>query len=212
MSGRFDPALYLITDRRLSGARGVAATVAAAIAGGASMVQLRDPAAGTRELVAEARALKALLAPHRIPLIVNDRVDVALAAGADGVHVGQADMAVADARRLIGEGGILGLSITALADLAGADLTGVDYLGVGPVFATATKPDAAPPMGLAGLGAVALRTRLPILAIGGIGAGNAADCIRAGAAGVAVVSAIASAADPRQAAADIRRAVSAARA
>ncbi|MFO1184372.1 MAG: thiamine phosphate synthase [Bauldia sp.] len=211
MKPRFDLSLYLLTDRRLSGPRGIAATVAAAVAGGATLVQLRDREATTRDLVAAARELKALLAPLGIPLIVNDRVDVALAADADGVHVGQSDMAVADARRLIGEGRILGLSITAPADLDGADLSGVDYLGVGPIYATATKGDAALPMGLAGLRAVAARTRLPIVAIGGLDAGNAADVVRAGAAGVAVVSAIAAAPDPRAAAAAIRAAVEAAR-
>ena len=209
MKPPFDLSLYFVTDRRLCGKRGVSATVEAAVAGGATLVQLRDPEAGTRELVATARTLKALLAPLGVPLIVNDRVDVALAAGADGVHVGQSDMAPADARRLIGPDLILGLSITALSDLAGADLGAVDYLGVGPVFATATKTDAAPPLGLVGLAAIATRTGLSIVAIGGIDASNAAAAIAAGADGVAVVSAIATAPDPRLAAAAILAAVKA---
>jgi thiamine-phosphate pyrophosphorylase len=191
----FDLSVYLITDRALSGARGVLETVEAAIAGGATMVQLRDPEAKTRALVEEARAIHALTRPAGIPFIVNDRVDIALAAGADGVHVGQADMTVADVRALIGPDPILGLSITSEADLDVSDLRGVDYLGVGPVFQTSTKPDAAPPINVGGLEAIARRTKVPIVAIGGIHAGNAVDAIAAGARGVAVVSAICAAPD-----------------
>ena len=154
----------------------------------------------------------ALLRPANIPFIVNDRVDVALAADADGVHVGQKDMTAADARRLIGRSRILGLSITSEADLDGADLAGVDYLGVGPVYATATKPDAAPPIAIGGLRAVAERTRLPIVAIGGLHAGNAEEAIDAGARGVAVVSAICAAPDARVATAELAKVVAAARA
>ena len=155
----FDLSVYLVTDRTLCGTRGVIETVRQAIAAGATIVQLRDPDAKTRALVEEARALVALLRPAGIPFVVNDRVDVAMAAGADGVHLGQSDMSVADARALMGPQPLLGLSITAMADLAASDLTGVDYLGVGPVFQTATKSDAAPAMGLDGLAAV--RAALP---------------------------------------------------
>ncbi len=191
----FDLSVYLVTDQALSGARGVVETVRQAIAAGATMVQLRDPAAKTRALVEEARALGRLLRPAGIPFIVNDRVDVALAAGADGAHLGQSDMSVSDARALIGPGPLLGLSITSIADLGASDLTQVDYLGVGPVFATATKADAAPAMGLAGLAAVRAACDLPIVAIGGISADNATAVIAAGADGVAVVSAICAAPD-----------------
>jgi len=191
----FDISVYLITDRALSGARGVLDTVEAAIAGGATMVQLRDPEAKTRALVEEARAIHALTRAAGVPFIVNDRVDVALAAGADGVHVGQADMTVADVRALIGPEPILGLSITSEADLDVSDLRGVDYLGVGPVFQTSTKPDAAAPINVGGLEAIVARTKVPIVAIGGLHAGNAADAIAAGAHGIAVVSAICAAPD-----------------
>lgn len=192
---RLDLSIYLVTDRALCGSRGVFETVRQAIAAGATMVQLRDPVAKTRALVEEARALAALLRPAGIPFVVNDRVDVAMAAGADGVHLGQADMAVADARALMGPQPILGLSITAMADLTASDLAGVDYLGVGPVFATATKADAAPAMGLGGLSAIRSACDLPIVAIGGIDANNLAGVIAAGADGVAVVSAICAAPD-----------------
>ncbi|MBN8996790.1 MAG: thiamine phosphate synthase [Rhizobiales bacterium] len=207
-----DLSVYLVTDRGLSGVRGVRDVVLAAARGGATMVQLRDPEAKTRTLVVEARALAGLLRPHRIPLIVNDRVDVALAADADGVHVGQSDMDVRDARALIGPDRILGLSITEETDLDRSDLTLVDYLGVGPVFATPTKVDAAPPMGMAGLKRIAARTGLPIVAIGGLHAGNAADAIAAGAAGVSVVSAICAAPDPELATRELAEIVRAARA
>src|SRR5579872_7114330 len=196
----------MITDRTLCGARGVIDTVGEAIAGGVTVVQLRDPDAKTRALVEEARALLALLRPAKIPFIVNDRVDVALAVDADGVHVGQSDMAVADARRLIGPSRILGLSITSEADLDRADVAAVDYLGVGPIYASPTKPDAAPPMAIGGLRAIARRTRLPIVAIGGLHAGNAEEAIAAGADGVAVVSAICAAPAPGEAAREIGRA------
>ena len=200
---RLDLSVYLITDRDLCGRRGVAETVRQAIAGGATMVQLRDPLAKAGVLVEEARALATILRSSGIPFIVNDRVDIALAAGADGVHLGQSDMAVADARRLLGPEPILGLSITSAADLAASDLNGVDYLGVGPVYPTATKADAAPAMGLEGLRAIRAQTTLPIVAIGGLNAGNAGDVTAAGADGVAVVSAICAAPDPEAAARDL---------
>lgn len=207
-----DLTLYLVTDRGLSGIRGVRETVLAAVKGGATMVQLRDPQATTRPLVVEAKALAGLLRPHRVPLIVNDRVDVALAADAEGVHVGQSDMDVRDARALLGPDRILGLSITEEADLDRSDLSVVDYLGVGPVFATQTKADAAPAMGMAGLARIASRTGLPIVAIGGLHAGNAADAIAAGAQGVSVVSAICAAPDPQAAARELVEIVRGARA
>jgi thiamine-phosphate pyrophosphorylase len=198
----FDLSLYLVTDNALSGMRGVFETVRLAIAGGVTMVQLRDPDAKGRALTEEARRLAGLLRPQGIPFIVNDRVDVAVAAGADGVHVGQSDMRPTDARTLIGPDRILGLSITDAGQLDPADLGVVDYLGVGPIFSTLTKPDAAPPLGLAGLSRIRSMTRLPIVAIGGISADNATSVIEAGADGVSVVSAIVAAADP---AAEARR-------
>jgi thiamine-phosphate pyrophosphorylase len=204
---RLDLSVYLVTDRSLCGPRGVVETVRQAVAGGATIVQLRDPVSKTRSLVEEARAILAVTRAAGIPFVVNDRVDVALAAGADGVHLGQSDMMVADARRLLGPGPIVGLSITSEADLAASDLAGVDYLGVGPIFPQATKPDAAPPMGFAGLAAIRARTALPIVAIGGISAANTASGIAAGADGVAVVSAICASPDAREAARVIATAV-----
>lgn len=211
MAKPFDLALYLVTDPRLVAARGLLATVDAAVKGGATIVQLRDPQAHGRVLVEQARALKALLAPLGIPLIINDRVDVAVAAEADGVHLGQDDMAPGDARALLGPGRILGLSVGNPAEHASSDLSVVDYLGVGPVKATGTKADAGAAIGTAGVTAIRALTRLPIVGIGGIDAGLASDVIRAGADGVAVVSAICAAPDPETAARALKAAIAAAR-
>ncbi|MFG1319592.1 thiamine phosphate synthase [Xanthobacter autotrophicus] len=207
----FDLTLYLVTDPRLVAARGLLATVDAAVKGGATIVQLRDPDAHGRALVEQARALKALLAPLRIPLIINDRVDVAVAADADGVHLGQDDMTPADARAVLGPERILGLSVGNPAEYAASDLGGVDYLGVGPVKATGTKADAGGAIGAAGVAAVRALTRLPLVGIGGLATVDVSDVIRAGADGVAVVSAICAASDPEQAARALKAAVLAAR-
>lgn len=207
----FDLTLYLVTDPRLVAARGLLATVDAAVKGGATIVQLRDPDAHGRALVEQARALKALLAPLGIPLIINDRVDVAVAADADGVHLGQDDMTPADARAVLGPERILGLSVGNPAEYAASDLGGVDYLGVGPVKATSTKANAGGAIGAAGVAAIRALTRLPLVGIGGLATADVSDVIRAGADGVAVVSAICAASDPEQAARTLKAAVIAAR-
>lgn len=205
MARPFDLSLYLVTDPDLTGGRGVEATVAAALEGGVTLVQLRDPHAKGRVLVETARRLKALLAPRGIPLIINDRVDVALAADADGVHVGQSDIDAGDVRAMIGPDRILGLSVgtTAEHEASRAAFAACDYVGIGPVFATATKTDAGGAIGMAGLAAMRARIALPAVAIGGLNAANIGAAIRAGADGVAVVSAIMNAADPARAASEI---------
>ena len=210
MKRNLDLSVYLITDRDLCGARGVVDTVREAIAGGPAVVELRDPAARTGELVEQARALAAMLKPAGVAFIVGDRVDVALAAGADGVHLGHGDMAPADARKLIGTKRILGLSITSDSDLDASNLAGIDYLVVGPTYPSLVKPDAAQPMAIGGLHEIRARTKLPIVAIGGLHAGNAAEAIAAGADGVAVVSAICSAPDAEAATRELRDVVTAA--
>ncbi|MGD0420281.1 MAG: thiamine phosphate synthase [Xanthobacteraceae bacterium] len=193
--------LCLVTDRSLANGRSLAGIVAAAVKGGVTMVQLRDKTASTRAFIEDARALKALLAPPRVPLLVNDRIDVALAAGADGAHVGQADMPVALVRKLLGPKAIVGLSITQSAEARAEDIEFADYLGVGPIFPQLTKPDAAPPLGLEGLAEIRRITSKPIVAIGGVTAANVRAVRSAGADGVAVVSAIMGAQDPMAAAA-----------
>jgi len=193
--------LCLVTDRKLAGGRALAGIVAAAVKGGVTMVQLRDKTAVTGPFVEEARALQRLLAPLRVPLLINDRIDVALAAHADGAHVGQRDMPIALARQLLGPTAIIGLSITARGELDGEGVELADYLGVGPIFAQSTKLDATPPLGLDGLAEIRRATRKPIVAIGGISAANAAAVRSAGADGIAVVSVIMGAQDPMAAAA-----------
>ena len=202
--------LCLVTDGGLAAGRSVRDLVARAVRGGVTMVQLREKTATTRAFLDEALALRRLLAGSGVPLIVNDRLDIALAAGADGVHVGQDDMPVGAVRRLVGPDVLIGLSITCGSDLDRPDATEADYLGIGPLFAQATKPDAAPPLGLAGFAALRQRTGKPVLAIGGLSAANARDAVAAGADGVAVVSAIMAATDPESAAAGLRRAIGAA--
>ena len=209
--GAVDCRLYLVTDRALARGRPLADLVRAAVAGGVTCVQLREKACGTREFIEEARAVQAALRGTGVPLVINDRVDVALAVGAGGVHLGQRDMALADARRLGPPGWIVGVSAESVADAVRAEREGADYVGASPVFATPTKADHAAPLGLAGLRAIRAAVKLPVVAIGGIHAGNARDVIRAGADGLAVVSAIVAADDPRAAAAELRREIAAAK-
>ncbi len=192
--------LCLVTDRGFLRGASLPAVVAAAVKGGVTSVQLREKEAAAREFVELGRALKALLQPLGVPLLINDRADVAVAVGADGLHVGQTDLPAEAARALLGPDAVIGLSITAIDQARGADVRYADYLGVGPIFPSGTKPDATPPLSLAGLTAVRAMSRLPIVAIGGVAESNAAAAIAAGADGIAVVSAIMGAADPEKAA------------
>ena len=202
-----DLSLYLVTDRDLSQGRATGNIVAAAVRGGVTCVQLREKQASTREFVAKARAIKTLLTAQErhIPLIINDRLDVALAVGADGVHLGQSDMELCDARRIAGANFIIGISAESVADAMAAAAAGADYLGISPVFATPTKTDTAPPLGLEGIRAIRAAVSLPLVGIGGINQDNASAVLQAGADGVAVVSAIVSAACPRSAAAALKQ-------
>jgi len=197
--------LYLVTDQASMGARRLIDVVQAAVRGGVSCVQLREKTLATREFVALALALMDLLAPHKVPLVINDRIDVALACGAQGVHLGQSDMPVALARRLLPAQVFMGLSVETIQDVTRAANQPVDYLGVSPVFPTPTKTDTASPWGLDGLRQVRGMTTLPLVAIGGIGLGNAAEVLAAGADGLALVSALCSADDPAAAARDFSR-------
>ncbi len=209
---QLDWSLYVVTDAGLSRGRSHLAVIEAAIAGGATIVQYREKMASTRQMIAEAQALRELTRRAGVPLIVNDRLDVALAVDADGVHVGQDDMPAALARRLIGPDKILGVSAANLSEAMQAVQDGADYLGVGPIVATPTKPDAAPPIGMDGLREICRRVPIPVVAIGGINATNAADAIAAGAHGIAVVSAVVAAEDVAAAAQQLRALVAAARA
>ena len=211
-----DIRLYALVDPEHAGGRDLAELSRLVAQGGATLVQLRDKRSDTRPMVQLARAIKAALAPFKIPLLVNDRVDVALASGADGVHVGQQDMAVEDARRLLGPGAIIGLSIKTVAQAEAAPLDLLDYVGVGGVFATSSKDNPNPPIGPGGLARIAdvFRQRaapsFPLCGIAGIDASNAGEAVGAGADGVAVISALSLQADPQAAARALRAVVDAA--
>lgn len=195
--------LCLVTDRGLCGNRPLADIVRQAVQGGIASVQLREKDLSTRAFVEEAAQIKALLTPAAIPLIINDRVDVALAVGAEGVHVGQNDMPCELVRRLMGPTAIIGLSVETWEDVERAQDQPVDYLGVSPIFATPTKTDTKGAWGLTGLARIKAYSRHPLVAIGGLNAANIADVVRAGADGIAVVSAICAAADPAVATRDL---------
>jgi thiamine-phosphate pyrophosphorylase len=209
---RVDLRLYALVDPERAGGRDLAVLARLLAQGGATLVQLRDKHSDTRLMVARARAIKAALAPLDVPLLINDRVDVALASGADGVHVGQDDMAVEDARRLLGADAIIGLSVKTVAQAEAAPLNLLDYAGIGGVFATSSKDNPSPPIGPAGLARIvgAFRRRapeFPLCGIAGIDASNAGDAIAAGADGVAVISALSLKGDPQAAAHDLRAVV-----
>ncbi|MEN6441512.1 MAG: thiamine phosphate synthase [Syntrophobacter sp.] len=185
-----DYSLYLVTDRVLAGGRCLDEIVRQSIEGGVTVVQLREKNLGTRDFLARAVALRRVTCEMGIPLIINDRVDIALACEADGVHLGQEDMDSATARRLVGKNMIIGVSVNTPKEAMEAEGAGADYLGAGPVFATPTKTDTSPPTGLSGIGEIRRVVGLPLVAIGGISSANAGEIVRCGADGVAVVSAI----------------------
>jgi thiamine-phosphate pyrophosphorylase len=210
-----DLRLYALLDPEHAGGHDIVELARSLAQGGATLVQLRDKRSATRLMVKRARSIKAALRAFAVPFLVNDRIDVALAAGADGVHVGQDDMAVEDARRLLGGEAIIGLSIKTAAQAAAAPLDSLDYIGVGGVFATSSKENPAPPIGVAGLARIseiigARSPGFPLCGIAGITGDNAQRVIAAGADGVAVISALSLAADPRSAARQLRAVVDAA--
>lgn len=211
---RVDLRLYALVDPEHAAGRPLPELAREVAEGGATLVQLRDKKSETRAMVARARAIKAALAPLRVPFIVNDRVDVALAAGADGVHIGQEDMDAADARRLLGPGAIIGLSVKTLADAKAAPLQHLDYVAVGGVFPTSSK-DNPTSIGAEGLRQIAAAVRarapeFPVCAIAGITEANAGEVISAGADGIAVISALSLAPDPAAAARTLRGIIDAA--
>lgn len=193
MRPRLIPGVYFVTP---DGAD--EALVLAAMRGGAAMIQLRDKQASDAELTTRARRLLPALRAAGVPLIVNDRVEVALAAGADGLHIGQGDGDAAAALSALAPDQMLGISVESASQLAALP-TGVDHIGVGPVRATATKPDHAAPIGFDGLAAITRAAPVVTVAIGGMKADDIAQVRRAGCAGIAVVSAISGAADPEAA-------------
>lgn len=198
-----DYSLYLVTDSSLSLGRSTSEIVTSAIKGGVSCVQLREKKLDTRNFIKEAKVLSKLLQRSGIPLIINDRVDVALAVEAAGVHLGQSDMNIEDARRLLGRKRIIGISAECLEDALLAEKQGADYIGISPVFATATKTDTARPLGLTGIKEIRKQISLPLVAIGGINKENCSEVITSGADGIAVVSAIVSSPSPEHSASQL---------
>jgi thiamine-phosphate pyrophosphorylase len=206
---RVDLSLYVLVDPARAGGRSVAEIAAAAVRGGASLIQLRDKGSETHALVESALAVRRALAGTHVPLLVNDRVGVAMAANADGVHLGRDDLDLRTARRLLGPRAIIGASSRSEADIDALALGAIDYVCIGGVFATVSKDNPDPPIGIEGFRALAQRVRerapaLPVGAIAGIDASNAEDVVLAGADGVAVISAVVAAADPEQAALELR--------
>lgn len=191
--------LYLVTDRDLCGDRSIEDVVARSVKGGARYVQIREKDQSTRAFIEEALRIKEILKPFSVPLIINDRVDVALAVKAEGVHVGQDDMPYKMARSLMGPGAIIGLSVETWEDVEEAQDLDCDYIGVSPVFETPTKTDTKGAWGLDGLAGIRAFSRHRLVAIGGLNASNTADVVKAGADCVAVVSAICAAPDPEAA-------------
>ena len=196
-----DIAVYVLLDPEHDGGHGLPALAAAAAANGASILQLRDKRGPARRTIALAEACMTAARPHGVKLVVNDRVDVAVAAGADGVHVGQDDIPPEAARAMLGPDAVVGLTVKSSRHMTDAPLGVVSYLGIGGVFATRTKHNPDPPIGTDGLARLCRQARElgfagPLSAIAGIDAGNAASAIAAGADGICVVSAVSGAADP----------------
>jgi thiamine-phosphate pyrophosphorylase len=201
--------LYLVTDQPSLKGRRLIDVVQSAVQGGVTCVQLREKHANSRDFYAQAVALMDLLRPLHVPLIINDRIDIALACGAPGVHLGQSDLPLHAARKLLPPEVFIGWSVETLEEVAHSATLPVDYLGVSPVFATPTKTDTATPWGLEGLQRIRTLTTLPLVAIGGIHLNNATQVMQAGADSLAVVSAICASDDPCAASQQLRRLIDA---
>lgn len=199
MKKQFDFSLYLVTDQKLSLGRPIEDVVRAAVKGGVTAVQIREKESTTKEFIKLAHNLQNILKPQGVPLIVNDRIDIALAVDADGIHIGQTDMPYYEARRLVGNDMVIGLSVETMEQAIEAENLDVDYISVSPVFLTPTKHDATNEWGLEGLRKLRSQSRKLLIAIGEINSSNAKAALESGADGIAVVSAICSAADPESA-------------
>ena len=200
-----DYSLYLVADAGYASGRDLPGLVDAAVAGGVTVVQLRAKHLSGGAFIELGLAVAGRLAGTGVPLLINDRVDVALACDAAGVHLGQEDMPVRLARRLLGPSALIGVSVNTPEEARRAEQEGADYVGAGPAYATATKETALAILGRDGIALIKRATRLPVVAIGGIGPWNAAEIAGAGADGVAVVSAILGAPDARRAAEELKR-------
>jgi thiamine-phosphate pyrophosphorylase len=197
---KIDYSLYLVTDRALSLGRSNLEVIEAAVSGGVTVVQLREKEASTQEFYQEGLRIKDYLKVAYIPLIINDRIDIALALDADGVHLGQEDMPVDVARKILGPHKIIGASAFTTEEAVAAESMGADYLGLSPIFATETKPELVEEIGIKKISSLKRAVKIPVVGIGSMNQTNAYEAVRAGLDGVAVVSAICSQEDPRAAA------------
>ncbi len=199
-----DYSLYLVTDEKVSKGRSIINVVRLAVEGGVTIVQLREKELSTRQFIERALELKKILNPLRVPLIINDRVDIAIAINADGIHIGQSDMPFEMVKQMVPKEMIIGLSVETMEQAREAEKYDIDYLGVSPIFSTPTKTNFNErPWGLEGLKKLRSFSKHKLVAIGGINTNNVADVINAGADGVSVVSAICSSNDPKIAAKEL---------
>jgi thiamine-phosphate pyrophosphorylase len=201
------PTLCLIADAEALSGREALPLVRQAVNGGVDLVQLRGKTWSGREFLDISLKLSRFLRPKKIPLIINDRVDIALACGADGVHLGQDDLPLQQARKILGKNRIIGISVSNAKEAEEAEREGADYVGLGPIFPTHSKQTPLSPLGIKGLRKVRRAIRIPILAIGGINARNSVGLLEAGADGIAVISAILGAPNIRAAAEALKKAV-----
>lgn len=201
---KVDYSLYLVTDRDLSLGRSNLEVIQAAVRGGVTLVQLREKEATTKEFYQEGLKIRAYLKARDIPLIINDRIDMALALDAEGVHLGQEDMPIDAARKIMGPQKIIGASVFTPEEAKIAEALGADYLGLSPIFATETKPELIQHLGIEGIPLLKEAVKIPVVGIGSMSESNAYEAVKAGLDGVAVVSAICSREDPRAAAAAIK--------
>jgi len=204
---KIDWSLYLVADTEFAAGRDLVRLVSEAVLGGVTVVQLRAKDLGTRDFLGLASRINEQLGKPGVPLLINDRADIVLACGAAGVHLGQDDMSLPDARRLLGPDKVIGISVNTLHEATEAERLGADYLGLGPIYRTSTKQTELPVLGPEGIQLVKRQIRIPVIAIGGINAANAGAVKKAGADGIAVVSAILSAKDARQAAAELKNTI-----
>jgi thiamine-phosphate pyrophosphorylase len=201
-----DYSLYLVADAEFTAGRDLLALIGEAVHGGVTIVQLRGKNLSSRDFLELGLKSADLLARTGVPLLVNDRVDIALACGAAGVHLGQEDLPVDQARRILGPDRVIGVSVNTPEEALRAERYGADYVGAAPAYVTVTKEIALSVLGPEGIGRIKRAVRIPVVAIGGIGAVNAAALAAAGADGIAVISAILGAPDAKRAAEDLIKA------
>jgi len=183
-----DFGLYLVTDQRLSKGRTTPEVVRQAIAGGAKTIQLREKGMPARDMVELGREIRRITLDAKVTFLINDRADIALLVEADGVHLGQDDLSIEDARRLLGDEAVIGVSVDTVEEAIAAEQMGVNYIALGPVFSTSTKTDTGPVTGLRGLSLVREQVKAPLVAIGGINRENAEQVLRAGADSLAIIT------------------------